>query len=56
VNDGDVHVRHLAVVVELIVVPITAVIAAADVAVSVVHAAVVADVTSPIALVESVAA
>jgi hypothetical protein len=56
VNDGDVDVRDLAVVVELIVVPIPAVVAAANITVAVVHAAVVADVATPIPLMPPVTA
>jgi hypothetical protein len=56
VNDGDVDVGHLAVVVELVVIPKSAVVAAADIAVSVVHAAVVTNVTAPIPLMPPVAA
>jgi hypothetical protein len=56
VNDGGIDVRDLAVVVELVVIPISAVVATPDIAVSVVHAAVVADVAAPIALVPAVTA
>jgi hypothetical protein len=56
VNDGGVDVGDLAVVIELVVIPITAIIAAADIAVSVIHAAVVADVTAPIPLVPTITA
>ncbi len=55
VDDSDVDVRDLAVVVELVVVPIPTVVAAADVAVSVVHPAVVANVAAPISSVPAVA-
>jgi hypothetical protein len=55
VDGGDVHVRHLAVVVELVIVPISTVVSAADVAVAVVHASVVADVAAPVTTMPSVA-
>jgi hypothetical protein len=55
VNDSDVDVRNPAVVVELVVIPVSAVVAAPNIAVSVVHAAIVADVMTPIALVPAVA-
>jgi hypothetical protein len=55
VDDGVVHVRDLAVVVELVTVPISAVIPAADVPVAVVHAAVIADVAGPKSTVPTIA-
>lgn len=55
VDDGRIHVRDLAVVVELVVIPIPAVVAATDIPVAVVHAAVVADVAAPKATMPSIA-
>ena len=55
VDDGVVHVRDLAVVIELVTVPISAIIPAADVPVAVVHAAVVADVAGPKSTVPTIA-
>ena len=46
-DDSGVHVRDLAVVAELVVVPISAVITATDITVAVIHTTVVADVASP---------
>jgi len=56
VDDGGVHIRDLAVVVELVVIPVPAVIAAADIAVSVIHTTVVANVAAPITLMPPVTA
>jgi hypothetical protein len=53
---GHVYIRDLAVVIELVIVPITTVVAAADVAVAVIHAAIVADVAAPGSTVKAVAA
>jgi hypothetical protein len=56
VDGGDIHVGDLAVVAELIAVPISAVIAPADIAVAVINASVVANETCPEAAVKTVAA
>ncbi len=54
VNVGDVHIVDGTVVVETISVPVAALIADADVAVSIVNPAVVADITTPIAVVVAI--
>ena len=53
--DGDIHVVDRAVVIEVPAAPISALIAEAEVAVAVVHTAVEADVTAPVAAIEAVA-
>jgi hypothetical protein len=55
VDHGVVHVGDAAVVIELIVIPIAAVITATDVTVAVIHTTVVADVAAPIATMPSIA-
>ena len=47
VNNGGVHVRYVAVVIELVVVPVPTVIATPDISIAVVHAPVIADVAAP---------
>ncbi len=54
VNYGDVHVIHRGVVAEVSVIPISAAVAGAAVAVAVVHAAVEADLCAPIAAIPGV--
>lgn len=54
VNVGDGHVVHSTIVVETISVPISALVADADVAVSVINSPVVADVLAPVAVVIAV--
>ena len=56
VDDGVVYVRHPAVVIELIMVPISAIVATANVAVAIIHTAVVSDVTAPKSTMPSIAA
>jgi hypothetical protein len=55
VDHGVVYVGDPAVVVELVVIPIAAVITATDVAVAVIHTTVVADVASPKTTMPSIA-
>jgi hypothetical protein len=55
VDHGVVHIGDLAVIVELVVIPISAVITATDVTVAVIHTAVVADITSPKTTMPSIA-
>jgi hypothetical protein len=55
VNDGLIHAHHRSVIGKLIAAPLAARKADATVAVTVVHAAVVAHVTAPVALMEPVA-
>jgi hypothetical protein len=55
VDHRVVHVGDPAVVVELIVIPIPAVITATDVTVAVIHTTVVADITAPITTMPSIA-
>ena len=49
-------VIHRAVVIEIIAAPITALIASAAIAVTIVHAAIEADIPAPIAMAESISA
>jgi len=55
VDDGVVYVRDPAVVVELVVIPITAVVAASNIPVAVVDTAIVANVAAPKAAMPSIA-
>jgi hypothetical protein len=55
VDDGVVYVRDLPVVIELIMVPISAIVATADVPVAIIHATVVADVAAPESTMPSIA-
>jgi hypothetical protein len=54
VDDGSVHVRDVAVVIELVVVPVATVIATPDISIAVVHAPVIANVAAPEATVPSI--
>jgi hypothetical protein len=56
VDDGVVYVRNLAVVIELIMVPISAIVATANVPVAIIHAAVVPNVAAPESTMPSIAA
>jgi hypothetical protein len=56
VNDGVVYVRDLAIVIELIMVPISAVVPTANVPVAIIHAAVVPNVAAPESTMPSIAA
>jgi hypothetical protein len=55
VDDGVVYVRDPTVVVELVVVPISAVVAATNIAVAVIHTTIVANVAAPKAAMPSIA-
>jgi hypothetical protein len=54
VDDGSVHVCDVAVVIELVMVPIATVIATPDISIAVVHTAVIADIAAPEAAVPSI--
>jgi hypothetical protein len=56
VDDGVVYICNPAVVIELIMVPISAIVATAHVAVAIIHTAVVSDVTAPKSTMPSIAA
>jgi hypothetical protein len=59
IHIGDVHVGDVgygAIVVEVIIVPVSTLVTAADIAKAIVHAAVEADITAPVAVVKSVSA
>jgi hypothetical protein len=56
VNDRVVDVRDPAVVIELIMVPISAVVPAADIPVAIIDAAIVANVAAPESTMPSIAA
>jgi hypothetical protein len=59
INVGDVDVAdvvHVAVVVEVVTVPIAALVTSSDIAVAVIHAAIKTDVAAPVAMVEAVSA
>jgi cytosine/uracil/thiamine/allantoin permease len=47
VDDGVVYVRDPTVVIELVVVPISAVVAATNIAVAVIHTTIVANIAAP---------